>query len=201
MSDVLLTFIKVIVGVLLLPVVVACTKVFEAHFSFYPSVYQDYFIWGAGGFVLLFLFIYQFWGIYESGQKIVSGAFKFLHPFHTIFSNLVSFYLVFVLIVFYLLSLLLGKNLDSMGFILAGGFIFAMHIILTALELQEQEKTPFKPNGFFWMTLVFICTVFLMVFFLDVINGKILIGKFFGSVVEQSKDLYAISFKRIFFFK
>ena len=111
MGDTLLTFGKFILAVLLIPIVLACGIAFEAHLSRYPSSYQDYFIWGVSAFILTFLFLHQFWGVYESGQKMIRSFFGFLAPLNNIFAILISVYLIFILGVCFSLRLGCPKKL------------------------------------------------------------------------------------------
>ena len=80
MNNALLMIVKIALTVLLLPVLWACGIVLHGHIMSFPSSYGEFFMWGIFGFLILFLFFYQFWGVYEFGQKVMTGIFKFLNP-------------------------------------------------------------------------------------------------------------------------
>ena len=91
MPKALSVIIRILIGLLLLPVVMGSFISFHEHMIHYPRVYGIQFYSGAAAFLVIFLFFYQFWGIYEFGQKIMSAAFRFNCAFREIFCEPFSF--------------------------------------------------------------------------------------------------------------
>jgi len=197
MAESLLFIIKIVLSILLLPVIYACTINFSKHLTVYPTLYADFFMWGAGSFLLSFLFLYRFEGLYVSGQKIVAAVFKMFSPLDRILGNMLPFYATIVLLTFYVTSNLLGMRHFNYQFMFLAGFAFSMHILLTTRELQDQEKLSIKIAYLFMMSLVFIFNVFFLVLFLDLITGKFTFPLYFNAVMKDAGDVYTLISRKI----
>ncbi len=191
MNDALLTIIKIGLTVLILPIVWACGVVFHGHIVSLPGSSGDFFLWGMFGFLMLFLFFYQFWGVYEFGQKITTGMFQFTFPVGKILVLIVPFYLTAILLLYYVLANLLGVKVVDHYFMFFAGFAFTMHILLTAQEMQQQEKTFIKPTYLFMIGIVTILMVFVTVLLFDLVFGKFMFPKFFETVSSEAWSNYA----------
>jgi hypothetical protein len=201
MSDALFTLIKFVLAVLLLPLVWACSTVLYEHVTDFPGAFGEFFLWGMLGFLLVFLFFYQFWGVYEFGQKITAGVFQFAAPLTRVIAYIVPFYLTFILLSFFVVRVFLDVDSYDHYFMFFAGFTFTLHILLTAQDLQEQEKALIKPSYLFMMMVVFIGLSCVVVLLFDLVFQDWTFSKFFQSVVSQSLDNYYLTCKRIFFFK
>ncbi|HLF17551.1 MAG TPA: hypothetical protein VI749_01495 [Candidatus Omnitrophota bacterium] len=200
MGDFILTMLKFFLAVLMLPIVIATFVAFESHLTTYPASYAEFFRWGIFGFLVTFLFLYQFWGVYDFGQRMMQGLMSFLQPADRLISRLVPFYLTIVLLLFYVTKTLLGASNVSPYYMFFVGFAFAMHILLTAQEMQEEEKTPIKPTYFFWMSLVFVAVICLTVLLFDLVFDKWSFFKFITGVKTTAENIYRLSFERAFSF-
>ena len=198
MGDFLLNFIRFLVAVLLSPLVYGCVVSFYKHLGTYPSVYEDFFRWGQVAFIFTFLFIYQFWGVYEAGQKAMTQIFKFLTPFERMISYLLPFYIVIIFAAFYVTTTFFATNRYDPYFMFFAGFALTMHVLLSAQDMQDQEKTSIKPAYLFNMSGVFILNVFLMVLLLDLILGKFTFPKFAEGMLLVTRYVYVMIFNRIY---
>ena len=120
MGEFLLTIIKLVLALLLIPIVYACTLNLQAHFNFYPRVYGEMFLWGVIFCLISFLFIYQFWEVHEFGQKVVLNLFQFIAPLDRFVSYLLPFYLIITMLIFYVTKGIL--KVPSSFFANAGGY-------------------------------------------------------------------------------
>jgi len=201
MGEVLLNAIKFCLAILLIPIVIACAVTFRSHLTFYPSSYQDFFLWGFFAFVLSYLFVYQFWGIYDFGQKIVANIFSFFSPFNRIVSFLLPFYMIVNFLILYVMHTFFNLNSYDHYFIFFGGFFFTMHILLVSQELQEQEKSSLKSGHLFMMSVVFIVNIFLLILLIDLATEELTLRRFFSDMLEYAEDIYIMAFNRIVFLK
>ena len=197
MGDALLNAVKFVLAVLLLPAVWACGAVFHEHITAFPRVYGDFFLWGVFGFLLLFLFFNPFWGVYELGQKITSGLFQFVSPVNRFIANVVPFYVTVILLIFYVTANFLDINSYDHYFIFFAGFSLMMHILLTAQDLQEQEKAFIKPAYLLTMTIVFILTLVVTVLLFDLVFKEFTFPEFVRSVMSDAWDIYWRAGKKI----
>jgi hypothetical protein len=193
MKEFFISFFKLLLAVLLVPVVFASIVCFKDNLASYPQNYDEFFLWGASAFLLIFLFAYQFWGVFEFGQGIISGIFKFAAPADRVLVKLLSFYLIFVLVLFFFVRSVLDVSTQDHSFMFFSGFFFAMHMLLVAQQMQDEEKTPIKPSYLFWMSVVVIFNICLVTFSLDMIMDQSTFASVFRSVVNMAQGIYVDS--------
>ena len=191
MANIILTTVKLIFAVLIFPLVIASTKSFVDHAADFPPEFQDFFVWGILTFLLIFLFFYQFWGVYEFGQRIISGVFKFIAPFDRYAVQIIPFYFILVMLLFYVETAFFKTHNFDHYFLYFAGFTIAMHILLAARDLQEQEKTAIKPTYLFWMGVIYIVNLCLIVLFLDLNSGDFTFPEYFRSMSDQAWTIYS----------
>jgi len=190
MNNTLLVVVKFIVGVLLLPVVWATAVLFHQHVEAFPGTYGEFFLWGVFSYLMLFLFFHHFWGLYDFGQKIFSGAFQLASPANGFIAKIVPFYLTLILLGFCVTTKLLDINTYDHYFMFFAGFAFTMHIILTAQDLQSGQKMFLKPEYLFIGSIVFILLVFMVILLFDLALGEFTIPDFARSVWNDALDIY-----------
>ena len=194
MGEFIISIIKIVFGLLLLPLVVACVMALRMHLAVYPDVYQEFFLYGVVAFLLTFIFIYQFWGVYEFGQNLILQMMKILAPFDRLLSRFVPFYMTAIaLLHFIVVTFIKAHNYDHY-FLFFFGFVFGMHILLTAQVFQDEEKMLIKPSYFFWMPIIFVFNVFLVVVLFDLTALRLTIGTFLKSVLTIAKHVYLLRF-------
>jgi len=199
MNNALLTLIKLVLTVLFLPVTWACGVIFYRYVAAFPGSHGEFFLWGMFGFLLIFLFFYQFWVAYEFGQNIVSGLLQFAAPANRFMAKCVPFYLTVILLSYCAVANLLRVNSYDHYFMFFAGFAFVMHILLTAQDLQEQEKAFIKPAYLLMMTMAFILTVFVTVLLFNLVLGEFTLPDFFWSMIDHAGDTYSFIGERMMF--
>ncbi len=182
--------VKVVLTVLLLPVLWACGVMFHGYVVSFPGASGEFFLWGMFGFLMLFLFFYQFWGVYEFGQKMTTGIFQFTFPIGKILVHCVPFYLTAILLLYYVLANLLDVKVVDHYFMFFAGFAFTMHILLMAQEMQHHEKAFIKPAYLFMMTVATILMIFITVLLFDLVFKEFTFPEFFRSVLDEAWGLY-----------
>ena len=189
--------IKLVFFVLLLPVVYAsCLQLYE-HVNTYPKDFRVYSGLGAIVFFLIFFFIYQFWGLYESGQKMKMGLFRFLAPCDKFLCNVLPFHFIAIMLAFYVMRRFLDSFAYDFQFMFFAGFAMAMHIILVAHDLQEQEKSPVKPDYLFTIVLAMIINASLFVLMVDFVRETWTFPMYISRTLSNVGDIYLDLFKMI----
>lgn len=197
MGNFVVSVIKFFFALALFPVTYASAVSFGHHLKTYPGAYQDFFIWGLLIFLVIFLFLYQFWGFYEFGQSAMNGIFKFIAPVNQVIARVFPFFMLLTLLVFYCVTTFGRTNRFDHYFMFFTGFTGAMHILLTAQDRQNQEQSPIKPNYLFLINLVAIVNISLLVLILDVILGKFTFNIFFGKVILILQFIYVTASQAI----
>ncbi len=199
MNNFFFTIIKLVLAVLLLPVVFACGVSFQHQLKFYPSTYAEFFFWGILFFLLIFIFVYQFWGVYEFGQKAMQGMLKFIEPFNDTVACMIPFYPTLTMLLFYVVLHVFRAQNSELYFMFFTGFALAMHVFLTAQDLQDKERTAIKSAYLFKMSLIVISNICIMVLLLNLVAQKWTFLTFLEHVVENAKLAYVFSFDKISF--
>lgn len=197
MGEGLIFVAKIILAVVISPVVYSCALNFYDHLDVYPSSLIEFFRWGMFGFVLVFLFVYPFRHLYQFGQNIMTGIFKFLTPLDRAVARVVPFFTAVILASFYIA----GKFFDITAyvhyFMFFAGFSMAMHILLLAQELQGEEASFIKSSYFLRMSVYFVLSVCMAVLLLDFAAWKWTFLKFFSAMFEDARDIYMLAVRRI----
>jgi hypothetical protein len=201
MKKTLFNVVQFALAVLALPVAWASASEFYWHLMRFPGPYEEFFCWGMFGFVLLYVFFYQFWGPYELGQKIMAGIFLFTAPANRFIASIIPFYLTVILLLFYFTLNFLEINAFDHYFMFFSGFAFTMHIILTAQDLQEAEKAFIKPTYLLSIMLVLTLMICATVLLYNLVLMKFTFPDFALSVIDKSWDIYLEAERRVVFWK
>ena len=76
------------------------------------------------------------------------------------------------------------------------GFTLAMHVILNAGEIHDNDSSFLKMHYFFSMSIIYITTIFLFSFFLDLAT-KFSFYDFFAIMKKQTNDIYQWVFMKL----
>ena len=196
MGKFILNIIKFILAVFLLPIVFICADYFAEALNSFPKNYPDFFWWGALSFLLIFLFVYRFTPLHEFGINMISAIFRFIAPLDRFLAYVLPFYVILVFLTLSILTAIQNHAYDHY-FLFFAGFFLAMHEILIAQELQDEEKNFIKPAYFFVMSLVFILNICLVLLFFDLILKDFSFQKFFQSAIQEVKEVYLQAFEKI----
>jgi hypothetical protein len=193
----IMSIVKFILSILLLPVVVGTARSFFDQLFSLGSFY-DVIICGMLTYLIVSLFVVPLKGIYQLMQKAFSDLFKGV-PFLASHLPLVLPLLpTLLLIVLYVMASLFKVTVAEKPFLFFVGFTLAMHVILTARELQEGDPDTLKPQYFLSMTLVFVMNLVIIAALLDLNFARFSFVEFYNSSVNFVKDLYLLLYKRLF---
>lgn len=198
MYEGLTVLIKIVLTAVASPVVYHIAMNFRDHVGAYPSPVSDFFLWGVFGFVLVFLFAHQFRPVYQAGQSVLMFFFKVIRPLDRPMARIIPFYTAVVLAGYYAADQFFNISGYEHYFMFFAGFGFAMHILLLAQELQEEETSFLRPVYFFRMSLYFIFNVCLMVLLLDWAVWKFTFFDFVRSVFADARDTYLLTIRMVF---
>jgi len=168
----ILSILKVLLAIILLPITIGISRTFFHHLIVYSDAFATTFVYGAVLFVFIFLFLYQFWGFFELGHKVLSNLLQFTSPLDKWLAYATPIFTILVLLIFYIVRVLIKDQSMDHQFSLLAGFTAAMHILVLAQELQNQEKTPIKPTYLFAINLIYIYNVLLIILLLDLVFQK-----------------------------
>ncbi len=198
MGRILISILQFILAVLLIPVLYTSIQNFAQHFSAYPEVYKEFFLWGAVSLVVMHFFICKPLAVYQFGQNAVSGLFKFASPLDKFFSFIFPFYLIIIFLLMYVIMILFKTGRFDPYFMFFAGFAFAMQLIFVAQEIQEEEGSTLKPTYLFSMTLVTILNILLLVLLFDLVLKTFTSPHFSYSIYNDARGIYEAAFQKIY---
>jgi hypothetical protein len=197
MGNILLNLIKFVLAVVFAPILYACLFVFRSQLHVYPQTFEEFFLWGAGAFVLSFLFIFRFENVYAAGQNIFAKVFQFAAPANQFIGLVIPFYTTSIIFLFVIVTSFLKSHQADHYFLFFMGFTAAMHLLLTAQKLHSEETTPFKPSYFFTMTVVAALNLLILVLLLDLSVGKLTFPSYISDVIKMSGKIYMATIDRL----
>ena len=191
-------FVKFIFFVLMIPLIAAVTISFQKELSELKSVYHHSFEWGVFSYAVLYFFLCDLVWIYKFGQSVSAEILRFWDPLAKVMPYIFPIYTVLTVGAYYIVVRILGMGPNQGWWFFVMGFTFAMHLIMTARELYEEDISLYKPNYLFEMTLVYILDVFLMVQLLNATAWKFSLVAFAQTVADLTRDFYTIIYLKFF---
>ena len=162
MKEGFLSIVKFFLFLLLLPLIIATAVSFQIQILALPVPEESWFLWGAAAFVLTYLFLYNFTEIYVFGQTIVSNLVKFFQPLVQVAGLVVPIYTILIICAILILNILGFGDRYEAWLVFALAFSVAMHIILTAHQLYEADKSPLKAHYLVVFGVAFVVNVFII---------------------------------------
>ncbi len=191
-------FMKFIFFILMIPLIAAVTISFQKELSELKSVYHYSFEWGVFAYAVLYFFLCDLVWLYKFGQSISAEILRFWDPLAKVMPYVFPIYTVLTVGAYYIVVRILGMGPNQGWWFFVMGFTFAMHLIMTARELYEEDTSLYKPNYLFEMTLVYVLDVFLMVQLLNATAWKFSLVAFAQTVLDLTRDFYTIIYLKFF---
>lgn len=198
MGEGLIFILKIIFTVLFAPVVYVCAVNFYGHLNAYPPEQGEFFQWGTYAFLLVFLFLHQFQKMYQAGQTAMTEVFKFVSPLDRAIARIVPVYTTAILVALYVWKKFRDVSAYAHYFLFFAGFFFAMHVLLLAREMQDEETSFIKPSYLFQMGLYLVLSAGIVILLLDLVAWQFTFFQFCFEVFAQARNIYADAIDKIF---
>jgi hypothetical protein len=193
-KEIFLAILKLIGFLLILPLILASFIAFQNQILILPANKEVWVLWGAGTYVALNLFVYDFKAVYTYGNSLVEKMLTFFKPA----GYIVPVYTIF-LIILYIIALILGHGTSMQPyFLFAIAFTIAMHLILTAHEIYESDNTVLKAHYLLTFGAVLIASLFIMALLLTWAIPEYSFVGFIKSLAAQTIHLYKSIYKALF---
>ncbi|HLD70197.1 MAG TPA: hypothetical protein VJA17_05470 [Candidatus Omnitrophota bacterium] len=198
MRDHFLNLLKLISALVLIPLTAVLTIGFTKSLSELTHSHGHFFWLGVLIYVIVHVFVYEPRGVYQFGQKLSSSILGFYPPLGDMGARALPIYTILSLMAFCFVHLFFKKSGYEIYFIFLTGFTLALHLVLTAQELREENKSPLRPNYFLFIQLIYIFVVLLTSILFTFIVPQYSFATFFYSVLGSIKDIYATIFHQLF---
>jgi len=194
MKEVLLAILKLFGFLLILPLIVATFIAFQTQILTLPVNKEVWILWGAGTYVALNLFVYNFKEVYDFGKSLVEKIFSFFKPA----GYLVPIYSIFIIIV-YVIALIMGRGISWQPyFLFAIAFSLAFHVVLTAQEIYQSDKSVLKAHYLFIFGVILVAGLILISLLLAWAIPEYSFISFIKSLAAQTTHFYKLLYKLIF---
>ncbi len=179
---------------MVLPLVAAFCIAFQDRILSLPIDKEAWILWGAGTYVGLNLFVYDFQDVYVFGKTWVERLFTFFKPA----GYVVPVYSIFLIII-YVVLIILGREASVQPyFLFAIAFTLAMHLVKTAHEIYEADSSMLKAHYLCTFSVIFIVNLFFISLLLAWVVPEYSLVGFVKSLSSQTCHLYK-SVYRLFF--
>lgn len=197
MRDAFFMFIKLVFAILLGPVCYALTTALIGELPKLGPMLAP-FLWGIGVYVFLQLFFYTPQGLFQFGQKIFGDIFKSVPVLAAVVPLFIPILPTIVLVSAYVTVSLFNYKPAEGYFLFAAGFVFAMHLILSAHAEFEEDNSALKPHYLFLFSLTYIINVILFSLLLALNFSDFSCFDVFMSSFETAKSIYVSVYTQLF---
>ncbi|MDE2028717.1 MAG: hypothetical protein KGJ11_09285 [Candidatus Omnitrophica bacterium] len=193
MKEILGSILKIACFILVIPILAAIIIAFQDHVLALPVHKEACLLWGAGVYVGLNLFVYDFKKAFEWGKALIEKMVSFFKSA----VYLVPVYSLIIVIV-YLIAAALGRgNAFQPYFLFILGFTFTMHLVLTAHEIYGSDKSPLKSQYLLVFSAVLASNLIIISLLLTLTCQYSFVG-FVKSIASHTSHFYKSSYKLLF---
>ncbi len=217
----LILFIKLIIGVLALPLTYGVTAAFYGNFILIKELAANlsYFTWGIGSYVILHLLFYKPTYLYVLGHESVHAglawvfggkikSFKVSEEGGSVGTDKSNFvielgpyfipiYAIIITVVYFVVAS--SYNISGGLFVFLIGFTLAMHMISTIEVMKIRQPDIVKSGYLFSIVLVYILNIVVISFIFSLMFQTFSMHKFTIDLWDQSKYIYLAIYRQLFF--
>ncbi|MFH1656136.1 MAG: hypothetical protein ABH954_05985 [Candidatus Omnitrophota bacterium] len=201
MTRSIISVLKLILAILLLPVVIFASINFFAQLNLVGETIYDFFLWGIFSFLILYHFIYAPEYFYRKGQDGVLAVFKFFSPLVKIASFCLPIYTILFLIILGL-DRLVFENINitrELCFLIS--FSLTFHMIFTASAFKTNTADTLRATYFFSMQMIYLVNLFIIAFCFHYFFENFSFIDFFNNAIRQTVEIYKLVFVQFFIAK
>lgn len=191
-------FLKLTIGICLLPVMYAVSVCFLGELmKLEPRVIRS-FAAGLGGFLGVYLFVWEPVVFYKKGQKLVEALVKFFAPLVKVAPFVLPIYTIFIFTILLLLNLWKDIAEYIPVFMFPIGFSLALHLVFSAKTLRSKQGDSLKSGYLFGFSLIYILDAAIVAAFFSSAFGQFSFLSFFNGSCQISRDIFTVVFKQLF---
>ncbi len=158
MKEIFWAILKILGFLLILPLIIASIIAFQNQVLALPVNKEAWLLWGAGSYIALNLFVYDFKNIYIYGNSLVEKISPFFKPA----GYVIPIYPIFLIII-YVIAWILGRGAALQPyFLFALAFLLTMHLVLTAHEIYQSDNSVFKAHYLVLFGAILIINFFII---------------------------------------
>lgn len=190
MRNTLIIIFQLAIAVILLPTVIGASTGFIRELG-KASDLPGLFFWGITAYVLMHLFVYQPKGMFRLTQQTSKDILRFFPAGAEIVPRFIPLWTTTLLIVLYIVRHFNSSAVMTNYFVFFAAYLLALHVILTAQELYEQDGSSLKSHYFYLMSAVYIVNLVIVAGLLDLNFKEFVLAGFIKSSSTVAKQIYS----------
>jgi len=185
----LLGIVKLILFVMLLPIIIAVIAAFQKEAAALQEV-NHIFWWGVVAYVIVHLFVFTPQGLFQFWQGVFLEVCSFAGVVANAIVLAVPIITTILLLAYLLVTAIFQKPLIQQWLLFFTGFTLALHVVLGAQELYDEDESKLKGHYLFALGLTFIANMLIVVSLFDLIFKDFTFRGFWDVAYETAKDIY-----------
>jgi hypothetical protein len=186
----LLSILKLILAVLLLPVVFSVTRSFLIELKTIDPDLSYFFLCGVIVYLAAHLLLFKFSAVFHKGQQVLQAVFGFLPGLAKIIGYINPIYAVILLVVYLVAGLFWDVGAYLSIFLILSGFLVALHFICTAEDLKAKTDDLLKANYIFCLLLIWVFLLIFTAAIFHLAKSGFYFNEFFNTAYEIAHNLY-----------
>lgn len=213
--------IKLVIGVLAIPVMVAVTRAFYGNIITVAELsgILKYFMWGVGSYVALHLLFYKPTFFYVLGHEAVHAvtswvmggkisSFKVSKEGGSVSTTktnavvelspyFIPIYAIILMAVYFVVAY--SYKINGAAFVFAIGFTLTLHIVMTIEVMKMRQPDMVKSGYLFSIVAVYVLNIVIIAMLFSLLFPSFSSKKFFMDSFTFSKDIYGAIVRQLFF--
>ena len=190
MKDVLKAVLLLLGFILLFPLIYAAIIAFKGELLAIPSLKQIALFKGAGLFLIIFLFVYDFKEFFELTLQGLSKVFAFTGNLSSGVGYVIPVYVVLTIVTNLVLVIIeKAHGLESLVLIVFGFFLM-MHWVLSAKHLFNADTTLLKSQYYFVYSFLMLANLLIGAFLLNWLISEFSSWSFLTNAYNLAKENY-----------
>jgi hypothetical protein len=196
----LISFLKLFLGLCLLPFVYSVSLSFFNEINFLDDILRNYFWAGLIAFLIIYLFIWEPVAVYRKGQRLLEIGFNFFSPLVKVAPFVLPIYAIIIFLIYLLISLVNNSQDSSLikWFLFLLSFSISLHLVFSAKSVRSKEEDFLKSNYIFGFSLIYLINLFLVAGILSSIFGQFSFINFSSSSFQKAQDILKAVFNQLF---
>ncbi len=198
MKERILSVLKFILAVLLLPLTIGLTASFWENLRLVRSSVSGAFGWGVVSYLILHILLFEPAQVYDTGKKITEKTAGFLFPMFKVAGFCFPIFTILSFLVYFPVSRI-WKEFDLFPFfVFIAAFTFTMHLVFTANALKGKQAGWLKENYFFSIFFIYIINMLIVAGAFTLLTDEFSFLDFWRKAAAIAGAIYTASFRQLF---
>ena len=198
MKDKILSVLKLVLAILLLPLVIGVTVSFWQNLVNMDRAVSAAFGWGVVVYLILHILLYEPAQVFDTGKKITEKAMTFLSPLVKVGGFCIPIFTILAFAFYFVASKIWTQYNLFPSFIFVASFTLTMHLVFTANALKGKQAGVLKENYFFSIFLIYLINMLIVAGAFTFLSNSFSFLSFIKKSGEVAGAIYTVSFKQLF---